>query len=164
MMVALISSCCSLVSFFWICVSWLVRKASSVRRFSFSSISGLLLMDLMSSFRPRILVLVLCFSFFVSFLAIILMLALKSFHRICRFSCLCCMGMFMMASILVWVCMPFLMILSIRASLLIVFSGQVHLPFPMIGVSLGANFTETIQWSVGIGDGPAFHSNRLHAW
>lgn len=63
-------------------------------------------------------------------------------------------------SIFSWAMIPSFVMLSIRFLSLVAFSGRVHLPFPIVGMSLGANFTKTSEWLVGTIASLVFHLKR----
>ena len=95
-----------------------------------------------------------------SFLTILFRSFLKLFHTTCGL--VSCSSLHVLARSLILTCVlaPFAMIFFRRCLSLKEVSGHVHHLLPIVGLSFGADFTDTIEWSEGVVDGSTSHLNR----
>ena len=145
------------------CESLFSRKASSALSLLFLSSLGFDVIALISASRHLMVDKVFCRDLFVWSFAIFLMSSLKVSHSVWGFV------MFLVASPLVsfsssfWMVQPHLATFSMSAGSDRDWRGQVQWLLPMLGMSFGAYFTVTIQWSVGVAVGPAFYPKMVCA-
>ena len=142
------------------CANSLDRKTISSLVWALSSRSSAWSRVCMSLCRFLALVIALWSPCLCSFLTILFRSFLKLFHTTCGLVSHLSLCILARSSILTCVSAPFAMIFFRRCSSLREVSGHVHHPLPMVGLSFGVIFTDTIEWSEGVVDGSTSHLNR----
>ena len=143
------------------CKSLFLRKASSALSLLSSSSLGFDVITLMSDSRHLMVNEVFCHNLFVWFFAIFWMSSLKISHSVWGFVTFLVVSLLVSFSSSSWMVQPCLATFSISAGSDRDWRGQVQQPLSMLGMSFGAYFTVTIQWSVGIAVGLAFHPKMV---
>ena len=139
------------------CESLFLRKASSALSLLSSSSSGFNVIALMSASRRLMVDEVFCRDLLVWSFAIFWISSLKVSYSVWGFVTSLVASPLVSFSSSSWMARSRLATFSMSAGSDRDWRGQVQWPLPMLGMSFGMYFTVTIQWSVGVAVGPAFH-------